>query len=46
MKNQLKIKNIVIVGVATNYCVKATTIDGFHLGYDITLIEDAVGAST
>ncbi|KRX04920.1 Isochorismatase-like protein [Pseudocohnilembus persalinus] len=46
LSKKLKIKDLVIVGVATNYCVKATTIDAFHLGYNITIIEDAVGAST
>lgn len=31
------IMNVVVVGVAGDWCVKATAIDGVRLGYDVTL---------
>jgi nicotinamidase/pyrazinamidase len=38
------IQRIVIVGLATDYCVKETALDGLRLGYDVTVVCDAVGA--
>jgi nicotinamidase/pyrazinamidase len=38
------IERIVIVGLATDYCVKETALDGLRLGYDVTVLSDAVGA--
>ncbi len=35
---------IVICGLATDYCVKATALDGVRLGYDTTVLMDAVRA--
>lgn len=32
------IKDIYLVGLATDYCVKATAIDGARLGYNVTVI--------
>jgi nicotinamidase/pyrazinamidase len=40
------ITKILLCGVATHYCVKATAIDGFHLGFDVVLVDDCTGAST
>jgi nicotinamidase/pyrazinamidase len=34
-------KQIYIVGLATDYCVKYTVLDALQLGFDITVIEDA-----
>ncbi|MCA1785292.1 MAG: bifunctional nicotinamidase/pyrazinamidase [Desulfobacteraceae bacterium] len=34
------IKNLIIYGLATDYCVKATVMDGRMLGFDVTLIKD------
>jgi len=34
------IKNIVVTGLVTNGCVKATTIGGHNLGYRVVLVED------
>ena len=36
------IERAVVVGLATDYCVKATALDAVALGYDTTVIRDAV----
>ena len=38
------IGRVVIAGLATDYCVKETAHDALHLGYDTTVLEDAVAA--
>ena len=38
------VEHLVVVGLATDYCVKATALDGRHLGFDTTLLTDAVRA--
>lgn len=38
------ITQIVVVGLATDYCVKATAIDGATLGFDTTVLADGIGA--
>jgi nicotinamidase/pyrazinamidase len=38
------IDRIVIVGLATDYCVKETALDALRLGYDVTVVREAVGA--
>jgi nicotinamidase/pyrazinamidase len=35
------IEHVVVVGLATDYCVKATAIDAAALGFATTLLEDA-----
>jgi nicotinate phosphoribosyltransferase len=35
------VEHIFIAGLATNYCVKETALDGVKLGYKVTLVEDA-----
>lgn len=35
------VTHIFVAGLATNYCVKETALDGVKLGFDVTLIEDA-----
>lgn len=35
------VEHIFVAGLATNYCVKQTALDGVKLGFDVTLIEDA-----
>ncbi len=35
------IEHIFVAGLATNYCVKETALDGLKLGFEVTLIEDA-----
>lgn len=39
-----KITRLYIAGLATDYCVKATAIDGLQNGYDVYVIVDAVEA--
>lgn len=39
-----EIKRVVVVGLATDYCVKATALDAARLGYDTFLLTDAVAA--
>jgi nicotinamidase/pyrazinamidase len=36
-----EVKSIYIIGLATDYCVKYTCLDGVALGFDTYLIEDA-----
>jgi nicotinamidase/pyrazinamidase len=38
------ISSVVVVGLATDYCVKATAIDAAHLGFRTTVLPDAVAA--
>jgi len=38
------IARIVIAGLATDYCVKETALDGRRLGYEVTVIREAVRA--
>jgi nicotinamidase/pyrazinamidase len=38
------IQRVVVVGLATDYCVKATALDAIRLGFDTFLLGDAVRA--
>jgi len=38
------IRTVVLLGVLTNICVRATAHDAFFLGYDVVVPADAVGA--
>jgi len=38
------IGRLVVVGLATDYCVKSTVLDGLRLGYDVTVLREAVRA--
>lgn len=38
------IDRVVVVGLATDYCVQATAIDGARLGYETTVLVDACAA--
>ena len=35
-------RTLYIVGLATDYCVKQTVLDGCKLGYRVVVLEDAV----
>lgn len=37
-----RIEKLVICGLATDYCVKATALDGLTAGYEVALLEDAI----
>lgn len=39
---QRSIKSIYIGGLATDYCVKHTVLDGLKLGYEVFLLTDAI----
>jgi nicotinamidase/pyrazinamidase len=38
------IDSVVVVGVATDYCVKASALDSMELGYSTSVLTDAVAA--
>ncbi len=38
------IESVVVVGLATDYCVKATALDAIDLGYRAAVITDAIAA--
>ena len=38
------VERVVVVGLATDYCVKATALDARRLGFDTALLTDAVAA--
>jgi nicotinamidase/pyrazinamidase len=38
------IRRVVVVGLATDYCVKATALDAVRLGFDTMLLSDAIAA--
>jgi nicotinamidase/pyrazinamidase len=38
------VDKVAVVGLATDYCVRASTIDACRLGFDTTLITDAIRA--
>ena len=40
----LGIERVVVVGLATDYCVRATALDAVRLGFDVLLVREAVAA--
>jgi len=38
------IKRVVVIGLATDYCVKATAIDAASKGFETTVLEDGIRA--
>ena len=38
------VERVVVVGIATDVCVKATVLDAVELGYDTTVLADATAA--
>lgn len=39
--DKLGIRNLVVAGLAIDYCVKATALDGIAYGYNVTLVQGA-----
>ena len=45
LAEQLKasgVDEIIVCGLATDYCVQATALDGVHTGLKVTVVEDAI----
>jgi nicotinamidase/pyrazinamidase len=40
--HQHGVDKLVVLGLATDYCVKATALDGVHLGYATTVVREGV----
>jgi nicotinamidase/pyrazinamidase len=38
------VDSVVVVGLATDYCVKATALDALRLGFETTVLADAIAA--
>lgn len=39
-----KLTQLVVVGLATDYCVKATVLDGLKAGFDVTVVKEGIRA--
>lgn len=44
MLSRAGIKRIIVAGLATDYCVKATVLDARKAGFDVLVIEDGIAA--
>ncbi len=42
MLREREVRRLFIGGVATDYCVRATVLDGLRLGFEVIVLEDAV----
>lgn len=40
----LGVHSVVVAGLATDYCVKETALDGLRLGFKVTVVDDAIRA--
>ena len=37
-----EVSKLVVVGLATDYCVKSTVLDGIHAGFDVIVLADGI----
>ncbi len=44
MLKDSEIKRIFVVGLATDYCVKATVLDALNLGFEVMVVQDGISA--
>lgn len=42
LRRDLGVGRLLVTGLATDYCVKATVLDGLDLGYEVVVLADAV----
>ncbi|MGH2768684.1 MAG: isochorismatase family protein [Actinomycetota bacterium] len=42
--NERGLERVVVVGIATDYCVRATALDGVEKGYPTTVLEEGIRA--
>ncbi len=40
--NRLGVEELIVCGLATDYCVKATVLDGIKNGFGVTVVEDGI----
>ena len=38
------VKMLVVAGLATDYCVRASVLDALHAGFQVSVLEDGIGA--
>jgi nicotinamidase/pyrazinamidase len=41
---EARVEHVVVVGLATDYCVKATALDAIRLGFETRVLADAIAA--
>ena len=39
-----RVRRLVVTGLTTNYCVRASVLDALHAGFEVTVLEDAIAA--
>jgi nicotinamidase-related amidase len=44
MLRERGVERLVIGGLATDYCVRATAFDAIELGFEVVVLEDAIAA--
>jgi nicotinamidase/pyrazinamidase len=44
MLREHHVERLVVVGIATDYCVKDTVLDALRMGIAVTVVEDAIRA--
>ena len=40
----LNLRHLVLCGLATDYCVRASVVDAMGFGFDVSLVQDAIAA--